>query len=137
MKTVIFIDDDDSYLIVIQRACKKHSNINCITFQSPNQALSKIIEMINNGFIPFSIYADFHMNELNGVELFNNIFNFCEKNKLEILNKIQFVILTSCSKNQFKNKFNENIILIEKPSSLSSLSILIEENYSIHSKNNT
>ncbi|MCY4524084.1 MAG: response regulator [Halobacteriovoraceae bacterium] len=103
--TVMFIDDDESFLYLMKRVIKKVENVSeCITADNGKEGIERLkIFLDQKNSLPKLVFIDINMPVMNGFE-FMDAFNQLKKDfpELEVIHPI--VMLTSSDEKKDKSK---------------------------------
>ena len=103
--TIMFIDDDESFLYLMKRVVKKIENVSeFITAYNGKEGIEKIkIRITQKKILPKLAFIDINMPVMNGFE-FIDAFNQLKNQHPELNNIRPIAMLTSSDENQDKSK---------------------------------
>ena len=105
-KIIIFIDDDDAYLLIAQKATQKIDiKTSCFFCQNGEDGITLITNLLNNNQYPDCIFLDLNMPMISGFD-FLNLFTKLRKN-YPLLNNSKIIIMSSSENENDKLKAKE------------------------------
>lgn len=130
-KSVFFIDDDDSFIFILNRCASKMVEISKVySAKNGRDALDQLIFWKNDGAeLPNVMFVDINMPVMDGFEFLNEFKKLCE-NFEEFKAIVPIVMLTSSEQEMDKDKANATGIVkkyIIKPAGIDKIARILLE----------
>ena len=127
--SVMFIDDDDSFLLLAERACQKSSlSPEAILCLGGNDGINKLMDLILSNNPPELIFVDLNMPSIDGLEFLKIYEDFRQNNSTYDLPLKIYMMTSSSEEIDRKNaiKYGADGFIV-KPSQLKDVISIIDE----------